>query len=90
MQASCEITVEVMLDDEPFRVLSIVVPSERFFCWLKGALDATIDSCRPHVSCKEAIEAITKHFRKVFIFAVLSVCGTDRFSSRAIIIFACG
>lgn len=50
---------------------------------MKGALDATIESCRPQVNCTEAIEAIIRILEKLFIFVdLLCVFGRVWFSSH--------
>ena len=72
-----------MLDDDPFRMefLSIDVPGVILFCWLNGALEATIESCSPQVSWTEAIEAIIKHLLNIFIFVAFFVRETAFFST---------
>ena len=69
MQANCEISVEVTLDGEFWLLVELVrrgllpiVGPAVGACWrLKGALDATIDSCRPQVNCTEATDAIIRN-----------------------------
>jgi hypothetical protein len=88
MQASCEINVEVTLLDEDLLLLLGIFRRELLwvFCRLNGALDATIESCRPQANCTEAIEAIIRHLEKRFIFVGLVVYGRVWFSSRTYIV----